>query len=641
MATKAEILERLNPQQRDAVVNYHGKVALEAIPGSGKTFCVTSRAQYMIADGVAPSKILAFTFTKKAAQELKDRVAAAVGVDADRMTICTYHSFCGRLLRRFAGYAGRSSNFSIYDEDDKKSVLDKITKDMVKIPFYVIRNNISDFKLQGLSPSEAIGKNYSEPYRKQSAKIYALYEEEMIKRNAFDFDDLPFWCYRLAVKYPEVLESISNMYDYIIADENQDSNAQNLEFILMLGSKCKNIFVVGDTDQSIYGFRGADIKNVIDTYQRENFNIKYLSTNYRSTQNIIRAADYVIKHNKARFDKDSETNNEIGSKIKFGVYTSTAEETKDIVKEIKRLHDECGKKYSDIAILCRINSQSRSFEEQFLKEHIPYELKGILPFYQRSEVKDLLAYIKCVYNPNDLGAFERIVNVPKRKIGTTSLKRILLSLKSTNDIINVDFIDSLGLNKPARNGLCELGQVILHIQEMIYKKTKPAEIVNYIREAIDYDEYLDSENLLLGSLVEKKMNLDELARIALTYNTIEDFLANAILDDDIKDNSNVDSVNVMTMHSSKGLEFDTVFLTGINDYMVPHIRSQESVDDIEEERRLFYVAMTRAKKELYITYAKTQVDRKGNVHFVNPSRFIKEIPAKYLTLIASVKKAAS
>ena len=632
MTTKAEILKTLNEQQKDAVVNYYGKVALEAIPGAGKTRSIVARCQYMVLDGILPSKILVFTFTRKAANELRERVTAAIGPDAEKMTICTYHSFCGKLLRRFANYAGRNSNFSIYDEDDKKSVLDKISQDMVKIPPYVLRNNISNFKLNNLSPAEAIRKNYDEPYKNQSAKLYAKYEEEMVKRNAFDFDDLPYWMYRLSKQYPEVLEYISNLYDFIISDENQDSNAQNLEFILMLGSKCKNIFVVGDTDQSIYGFRGSDIVNVMNTYKKENFNIKYLSTNYRSTKNIVAAADSVIKHNRARIDKESDTINEIGSKIKFGVYNSSAEEALDIAKEIKRLHEECGQPYEDMAILCRVNAQSRSFEETFLHEHIPYDLKGILPFYNRAEIKDILAYLKCVYNPNDLTAFERIVNVPKRKIGATSLKRILLQIESVDDIIimNTDFIDKLKLSKPARANLLGLAKVLLNVREMIFKKEPIINMINYIREAIDYDDYLESENIILGTYLEKKMNLDELARISIGYNDLGEFLAGSVLEKE-DDSSLNKGVNIMTMHSSKGLEFNTVFICGANNSMLPHIMC----DNIEEERRLFYVAMTRAKKDLYITYAKNITDRRGNVHLVDPSRFIKEIPVSYLSVVLS------
>ena len=643
MTTKAEILERLNEEQKEAVINYNGKIALESAAGSGKTRVLVSRIQYMIKDGIRPSKILAFTFTKKAANELKERVANAIGPDADKVTICTYHSFCGRILRLFPEYAGRNRNFSIYDEDEKKKILDPIIKKFSNAPNYsMVCSYISEFKLANLTPKQAQIQKRDTSYGRTCSLIYEAYEKELKKRNAFDFDDLPFFAYRITKNNPEVQEFVTKMYDYILSDENQDSNKQNLDFILLLGSRNNNIFVVGDTDQSIYGFRGADINNVLNTYKLEKFNIKYLSTNYRSSETIVDAAAAVISHNKARLTKTFKSKAGPGPKIKFGKYLTTRSEAMDIANEIIRLHNS-GKAYKDIAILARIQSQTRVFEEIFLHKHIPFKLRGLVPFYSRTEIKDVLSYIKAAYNPNDLNAFERSVNLPKRGIGNAYKDKLLLSLSSINDIMEPGFIDTFPLSAKAKKGVREYAAIISHIQEMIKDNLPVADMIIYVMNTVGYVNYLEKEVKIMGTFQEKTENLNELIRLSYTYSSLEDFLNNAIFDDDVKINNpdldNTDCVNVMTMHSSKGLEFDTVFLVGITDSKIPHIYSQQNDIGIEEERRLFYVAMTRAKQNLYITYPEHSTDIRNTVRSEKPSRFIKEIPVKYLVPIKPLNAA--
>lgn len=592
----------------------------------------------MVKDGVRPSRILAFTFTKKAALELKQRVYAAIGVDADKITISTYHSFCGRLLRLFPEYTGRNAHFSIYDENDKKSVLDKIKKKYdAGIKYGVLQDRISQYKMEGLNPEEA-QRRYGHIVGLETIylKIYSEYAKLLQKNNAFDFDDLPFYAYRIATHNPEVREYVTTRYDYVIADENQDSNKQNLDFILLLGSKSGNIFVVGDTDQSIYGFRGADVKNVMDTYRNHNFDIKFLSTNYRSTSNIVRAANAVIRRNRSRIEKDSSTINEVGSRIRLGSYPSPVAEATDIIDEIVRLHDEEGKNWKDIAILCRTQAQTKNFESALLKRHIPFELRGLLPFYSRSEIKDILAYLKFAYNTSDSNAFERVINVPKRGIGLTSVNKILLSINSFNDIMDTGLIDGLSLSNKAKVGLMNFVSIIQNLRRMIQESSNSVlDMVHYIRSATDYDNYLEETVPIIGLSSEKQENLNELERIAATFESLDEFLTNAVLDNPETDTplDNKDAINIMTMHSSKGLEFDTVFLTGISDGLVPHRMSYNSPEEIEEERRLFYVAMTRAKKNLYITYSYYQTDSRGVPHKSRMSPFIKEIPKQYLVLI--------
>ena len=595
----------------------------------------------MIKDGVKPSKILAFTFTKKAAEELRERIRKAIGADADKITVLTYHSFCGRILRRFATYAGRTENFTIYDEDDKKDVLGKIHKEYFKnknyapINYSVIVNCISRFKLKNLSPKQAQSFMADNTVNKIAGFIYESYEKEMKNRNAFDFDDLPYYAFRIADRYPEVREYLANRYEYIMSDENQDANKQNLEFILMLGSKCNNIMVVGDTDQSIYGFRGADVNNVIDTYKRENFQLKYLSTNYRSTQTIVKAANAVIKNNHKRIAKECNTINEVGDKIIVTRCQSAEIENDYICKKIiefKKANPDL--KYKDIAILGRLQRHISRIEEALLRNKIPYRLKGLVPFYSRTEIKDILAYLKLAVNHQDLTALERVINVPARGIGKTSLSKFLLSDITLDDIIdNEETIRKMGVSAKARRGILEFSRIIGHIREMISGGEPVAAIISYIVNIINYEAYLEKEVKVASTKEEKIVNIKELEFIAHNYDSVHELLLNAVLDEPSKEKKDIedagDAVNVMTMHSSKGLEFKTVFIMAVSKSVMPAAwRDKEEDESIidEEERRLFYVAMTRAKKNLYVTFPVSYINGQG-------SRVVEPLPCKYVNEI--------
>ncbi len=606
-----------------------------------KSHTLVSRCQYMIKDGVKPSKILAFTFTKKAAEELRERIRKAIGADADKITVLTYHSFCGRILRRFATYAGRTENFTIYDEDDKKDVLGKIHKEYFKnknyapINYSVIVNCISRFKLKNLSPKQAQSFMADNTVNKIAGFIYESYEKEMKNRNAFDFDDLPYYAFRIADRYPEVREYLANRYEYIMSDENQDANKQNLEFILMLGSKCNNIMVVGDTDQSIYGFRGADVNNVIDTYKRENFQLKYLSTNYRSTQTIVKAANAVIKNNHKRIAKECNTINEVGDKIIVTRCQSAEIENDYICKKIiefKKANPDL--KYKDIAILGRLQRHISRIEEALLRNKIPYRLKGLVPFYSRTEIKDILAYLKLAVNHQDLTALERVINVPARGIGKTSLSKFLLSDITLDDIIdNEETIRKMGVSAKARRGILEFSRIIGHIREMISGGEPVAAIISYIVNIINYEAYLEKEVKVASTKEEKIVNIKELEFIAHNYDSVHELLLNAVLDEPSKEKKDIedagDAVNVMTMHSSKGLEFKTVFIMAVSKSVMPAAwRDKEEDESIidEEERRLFYVAMTRAKKNLYVTFPVSYINGQG-------SRVVEPLPCKYVNEI--------
>ena len=643
MATKQEILASLTPEQRDVVIHYSGKNNLEACPGSGKTATMVATIQYMLKDGVPPSKILAFTFTKKAATELKERVKKAVGVDADKVMICTYHSFCGKVLRSCAQYAGRESNFTIYDEDDKRKVLTDVIKSFSKtnkcIPmkYATAASYISRFKIDNLSPVEAKKFRSDTSYGKASALIYEVYEEKMRQLNAFDFDDLPFFAYRIVKTNPEILEAISSRFEYILSDENQDSNRQNMNFILLLGSHSHNIMVVGDTDQSIYGFRGSDVKNIINVVKNEGFKTKYLSTNFRSTQNIVNAANCVIQNNKNRIVKTVDTINEIGDSVELVKVSNTAYQASYVAKKIKQLVNNNEKlKYSDICILSRTQHQLAELEETLLLEHVPYTSKYIVPFYSRAEIKDILSYLKFAFNGNDMLSFLRAANTPKRGIGDASLEKITNCLpdKRIGDIINNDeALRQLRIPVKARQGIKEFSRIIDEVRLKIEENTSPDSIIGYIIEETKYTDHLIETVDNKDTLQLKEQNLVKLMELATTFSSVSDLLTNTTFEEpETEEEEKPDAINIMTMHSSKGLEFPVVFIINVEDDSIPFVFSHKSADNIEEERRLFYVACTRAKKKLFLVYPKVVNAQYGAPRAAALSRFVKEIPENYLLI---------
>lgn len=654
MTTKEEILAPLNEEQKYAVVNYNGRMSLESTSGSGKSFTLVSRCQYMVKEGIKPSRILVFTFTKKAANELKTRISAAIGTDADKMTICTYHSFCGKILRKFPEYTGRTRNFTIYDEDEKNAILRKLQASFKQAPakLGVIASFISDFKTRGLSPSSALSEQITSPYGRVCALIYDAYQKELEKRNAFDFDDLPFYAYKLVSNSKEVLDYVTNQYDYILSDENQDANKQNMDFIMLLGSKSNNIFVVGDTDQSIYGFRGADVDNVIKTYKEQDFNIRFLSTNYRCTRNIVDASGAVIANNSNRIVKALKTNNEDGAKIKYVRCFDQSQEASYIIKKIKKMiEDDPSSTYSDYAILTRLQNETSILEAACLQERVPYKLKGVVPFYSRAEIKDILGYLKFAYNPKDAVAFERVINVPKRGIGKSSIEKIILSKYKLDDIIsNKNLVKELRLPAKSRLGLEEFLDIISSLQTMIQEKRNIDEMISFVINNTKYYDYLKEYIDIPGTLNLKKTCISQLISISKVWgNNFEEFLANAYLGDntvaidkdgnqsatnqeEVEDNSV--GINIMTIHSSKGLEFKTVFIFDVTDNHVPFILSHNNLKQIEEERRLFFVAMTRAKKNLFLMYPRYTARRDGIRDTSLESRFVKEIPSCFLEKIS-------
>lgn len=637
MATKEEILAELNPEQQSAVTDYEGSMVVEAPPGSGKTHTIVSRCQYMILDGVKPGSILVFTFTRKAANELRERIQAAVGEQsAKAMTIATYHSFCGQLLRKFPELSGRNKNFTIYDEDDKKNVLDPICKQFDNFKYAQARNYISQFKMNGIKSSDAVKTKYSDSFQTIAAKIYEQYDRVMVRCNAFDFDDLPLHAYLLLKNSHDALNYVHNKYKYIISDENQDSSRQNIEFALMLRGENGNLCVCGDTDQSIYGFRGADVISVLKATSGSEFKRVYLKTNYRSTQAIVNASLGVISKNMMRVPKQTDTINEVGKTITIMHALNDSTESRAIAMEIAHLHDAYEVPYKDIAILCRVQRSTRALENALMGEKVPYSLKGLVPFYSRREIKDIVAYLRLLLNSNDEEAFRRIVNIPKHGVGATTIKKIIeanrKNTKAERDLVNI--YESLSLSYKIKAGLDEFKNNFNDIKE--YYKTYPEinDLIEYIIDKVSYKNYLQSESDNDTDYNERLWNIEELQDISAGYTSIEDFIQNFIVDPDTSKieedvEEDPDRVNIMTMHSSKGLEFRVVFLYEVNEDVIPHIKSANTQQGIEEERRLFYVAMTRAKKELYIAYADSRNQSDYKPVKAYPSRFINEIPAAY------------
>jgi len=640
LATKEEILDKLNSEQQQAVIDYEGSMAIAAGPGAGKTRTIVARCQYMILDGVRPGSILAFTFTRKAANELRERIQDAVGEHAAKeMMIATYHSFCGKLLRKFAASVGRTRNFTIYDDDDKRGVLDPICKKYHNYKYVQACEYISQFKDNGITADQAVQNQYQDSYKAVAARIYKEYETVMAKCNAFDFDDLTFYAYLLLLHDKKALDYVHRQFKYILADEFQDSNWQNIQFMLMLRGDENNLCVVMDDDQSIYGFRGARSDKVLETVQRPEFKLVHLNTNYRSTQMIVKASCDLIQHNLVRVDKELRTSNENGNPITIIHAKSDTYEAQNIALRIRNLHEIDHIAYEDMAVLCRVQRSTRALEEVFLKMNpsIPYQLKGIAPFYARREVKDMIAYLRLLLNPQDVEAFRRVVNIPKHNVGATTIEKILTKARQNEDTYDIITVyRDLSFAFKTKLGLEEFERNFISIRNYAASHKNLHDVIQFIVHTVRYQSYLESEYDASGVVNERMGNLDELAAIASQFTEIEDFMQNFVVDPDpataegLKEGEKTDAVSIMTMHSSKGLEFKVVFLFEANEGIIPHQLNLSTPQEIEEERRLFYVAMTRAKEELYISYSDVRKQSNYKPVYSEPSRFIKEIPAIYI-----------
>ena len=639
------IYDTLNTQQQEAVFHTEGPVLILAGAGSGKTRVLTHRIAYLIEEkGVNPWNIMAITFTNKAAGEMRERVAKIVGFGSESIWVSTFHSSCVRMLRRFIDRLGFDTNFTIYDTDDQKTLMKDICKRLdIDTKIYKERSimaAISSAKDELIGPEEYELKVMGDFSKRKIALAYKEYQKELKKNNALDFDDLIMKTVELFQACPDVLEYFQERFKYIMVDEYQDTNTAQFKFVSLLAEKYKNLCVVGDDDQSIYKFRGANIGNILGF---ENVfpdaKVVRLEQNYRSTQNILNAANQVIQNNMERKRKTLWTENEEGEKLHFRQFMNAYEEAEYIVGDISKKVREKDAQYRDIAILYRTNAQSRLFEEKFLMANIPYKLVGGVNFYARKEIKDLLAYLKTVDNARDDLAVRRIINVPKRGIGATTLTRVQ------------DYAVSMGMSfyealKEA-NAISTLGRAATKVEPFVTfiqtlrskaEYLSPSELLKDIIESTGYVKELEAEGTEEAEA--RIENIDELITKVVSYEeeneepTLSGFLEEVALVADIDSVDGDDNqVLLMTLHSAKGLEFPFVYLAGMEDGMFPSYMTITSDDptEIEEERRLCYVGITRAMKDLTLTCAQQRMIR-GETQYNKVSRFIKEIPRELVEL---------
>ena len=639
------LLDALNEPQRQAVMATDGPLLILAGAGSGKTRVLTHRTAYLIEEcGVNPYNIMAITFTNKAAGEMRERIDQMVGYGSESIWVCTFHSTCVRILRRYIDRLGFGTNFTIYDSDDQKTLMKDICKRLeIDTKMYkekMFLSAISSAKDELIDPIEFETRAAGDYVKRKQAQVYREYQQALKQNNALDFYDLIMKTVELFKLDKEVLASYQDRFRYIMVDEYQDTNTAQFELIRLLALKYQNLCVVGDDDQSIYKFRGANIYNILNfEHHFPDATVIKLEQNYRSTQNILDAANAVIANNQGRKEKRLWTDNGAGDKITFEQLDTAAEEADFVARDIARRVRKGEYQYKDCAILYRTNAQSRLFEERFITANIPYKIFGGVNFYARKEVKDLLAYLKTIDNGQDDLAVRRIINIPKRGIGAASINKVALYAQEQE----ISFYDALcvaeqvpGLGKAA----AKIRPFVLFIQSM-KAKAKLLSVADLLQEVIETTGYVRELEAEGTDEAEARIeNIDELISKAVDYAegeeapTLNGFLENVALVADIDSfDENSDYVVLMTLHSAKGLEFPNVYLAGLEDGLFPSymsITSDNSQAEIEEERRLAYVGITRAKKNLTITSARVRMVR-GQTQYGKVSRFVREIPPELLS----------
>lgn len=642
------IYDTLNEPQREAVHYTEGPLLILAGAGSGKTRVLTHRIAYLIEEkGVNPWNILAITFTNKAAGEMRERVDAIVGYGAESIWVSTFHAMCSRILRRYIDRLGYDNNFTIYDTDDQKTLMKDVCKylqiDTKMFKERSLLGMISSAKNEMITAEEYALQAEGDFNRKKIAQVYTEYEKQLKANNALDFDDLLVKTVQLFQTQPDVLESYQNRFRYIMVDEYQDTNTVQFMLVSILAGKYKNLCVVGDDDQSIYKFRGANIRNILNFEQVfSDTKVIKLEQNYRSTTTILDAANAVIRNNKERKEKVLWTDNGPGDKIQFRQFDQAFDEAEYIVNDIKNNVDSGKRKYNDCAILYRTNAQSRMFEEKLVVSNVPYKIVGGINFYARKEIKDLLAYLKTIDNGKDDLAVRRIINVPKRGIGLTTINRvqeyaISREIGFYETLLAADGIPGIGRSAGKLESFAAL---IEHFKAESEQMTIP-ELLDEIIETTGYvDELKADSDIEAESRLE---NIEELRNKIVAYEesceeeggkaTLSGFLEEVALVADIDSlDENTDYVVLMTLHSAKGLEFPHVYMVGMEDGLFPSRMTVDSDDptELEEERRLCYVGITRAKEELTLTCARRRMMR-GETHYNVMSRFLKEIPTELLS----------
>ncbi|CAM3862372.1 DNA helicase PcrA [Cytobacillus oceanisediminis] len=646
-----KLLNGLNPQQQNAVKTTDGPLLIMAGAGSGKTRVLTHRIAYlMVEKGINPYNILAITFTNKAAREMRDRIHNMMGGAADEIWISTFHSMCVRILRRDIDRIGYNRNFTILDSTDQQSVIKSILKDKnldpKKFDPRAILGSISSAKNELITPEE-YAKTAGDYIQQVASDVYTEYQKRLRRNQALDFDDLIMITIQLFQRVPEVLEYYQRKFQYIHVDEYQDTNRAQYMLVKLLASRFRNLCVVGDSDQSIYKWRGADIANIL-SFEKDYPNAQtiLLEQNYRSTKRILLAANEVISKNLNRKPKNLWTENAEGNKIHYYRADSEQGEAQFVAGKIKEYVNSGKRSYSDIAILYRTNAQSRVMEEVLLKSNIEYSIVGGIKFYDRKEIKDILAYLRLIANPDDDISLQRVINVPKRGIGSGSVDKIanFAQLHEMSMFEALESIELIGLSPKITKGATQFRDLVKNYTQM-QEYLSVTELVEELLEKSGYRDMLIAEKSIEAQ--SRLENIDEFLSVTKNFEDASEdksliaFLTDLALVADIDklddDGEKAESVVLMTLHSAKGLEFPVVFLMGLEEGVFPHSRSLMEEAEMEEERRLAYVGITRAEEELFITNAQMRT-LFGRTNMNPPSRFIKEIPADLLDGLEPAKK---
>ncbi|MGH9233889.1 MAG: DNA helicase PcrA [Acidimicrobiales bacterium] len=646
-----QLLAGLNPVQSDAVTHADGPLLVVAGAGSGKTRVLTHRIAHLIRDqGVSPFEILAITFTNKAADEMKSRVAALVGPVAEKMWVSTFHSACVRILRRDADKLGFPRNFTIYDQADANRLTGYVIRDLgldtKRFPSRSVHASISAAKNDGLDP-EAYAQRAGNLFERKIAEVFTEYQSRLLRAGSMDFDDLLGQALRLLREHPDVLQHYQRRFKHILVDEYQDTNRVQNDFVLLLAADHRNVAVVGDQDQSIYAFRGADMRNIVEFEDAfPDTTVVLLEQNYRSTQTILDAANAVIANNVGRKPKELWTDHGTGDPIVRYHADDEVDEAQWITREIARLHDRDevqgpdggDLRWGDVAVFYRTNAQSRVLEEQLMRADIPYKVVGGTRFYDRREIKDAIAYLRAVVNPVDEVSIKRVLNEPKRGVGATSVGR----LDAYATARGLSFIDALrraddaGVGGSAIRGIQAFLTLLDDVADLA--AGSPGPLLEQLLERSGYLDQLEAERTIEAE--GRLENLAELVGAASEAETVAEFLEQISLvadTDDLDDDTT--SVVLMTLHSAKGLEFPVVFLIGLEDGVFPHLRSLTEPDQLEEERRLAYVGITRARRRLYLTHAWSRT-LFGGTQYNPPSRFLDEIPTDLVRDVEGHRRAS-
>jgi DNA helicase II / ATP-dependent DNA helicase PcrA len=634
------LLVGLNEPQRRAVVHRGSPLLVVAGAGSGKTRVLTHRVAHLIATGDAtPWEIIAITFTNKAADEMRGRLVGLIGPVAQRMWVSTFHAACVRMLRAHADRLGYRKSFTIYDDTDSRRLVEHILRDLnidaKKLPARGVQAAISGAKSE-LAGAATYAEAARSVFEKRIADVYKEYEQRLFAASAMDFDDLLLLTVRLFQSAPDVLDAYQTRFKHVLVDEFQDTNRAQNEIVLMLAAKHHNICVVGDSDQSIFGWRGADIRNIVEFEEAfPDATVIALEQNYRSTKTILDAANAVIANNATRVPKELWTEGDAGGPIVRYRAEDEYDEAAWVATEIGRLREFEGIDYGEVAVFYRTNAQSRALEEELVRAAIPYKVVGGTRFYDRREVKDLLAYVRLLGNPSDEVSARRIVNVPRRGVGDASVDRLAQWARDHQS----SFVDALdhaaeaGVTGKAVKGAAELRALLDELRQMAEAGAGPGAIVETVAERTGYRAALEAEDTIEAH--GRMENIAELAGAAGEYDSLDEFLESVAL---VSDSDEIDTserrVSLMTLHTAKGLEFPAVFLVGLEDGVFPHLRALEDPLQLEEERRLCYVGITRARRQLYLTHAWSRTLWGSTSHAI-PSRFLSELPSELVRDVGS------